>query len=65
MEQMEIKNGFNDYTMQVGKLKALHLALKHSSSSRDDFVMVLKNRIAILCLRLEKLDISLIEVIYS
>jgi hypothetical protein len=62
---MEIKNGFNDYTMQVGKLKALHLALKYSSSSRDDFVMHLKNRIATLCLRLEKLDISLIEVIHS
>lgn len=65
MEQMEIKNGFNDYTMQVGKLKALHLALKISNLQKDDFLLNISNRIAILSTRLEKLDINLVEVIHS
>ena len=65
MEQMEIKNGFNDYTMQVGKLKALQLALKFTTMSKDDFLSNIRDRISVLSTRLEKLDISLVEVIHS
>ena len=65
MEQMEIKNSFNEYSMQLGKLKALDFALQNNRLSLDKFIATLKERIAELFSKLEEVDISMVEALYS
>jgi hypothetical protein len=65
MQQMEIKSGFNDYSMTIGKIKALNLVSSFTSKARDEFVIDVKQRIAILFNRLERIDVKLVEAIHS
>lgn len=65
MEQMEVKNGFKDYTVQVGKLKALHYALQNLNNHALEFVGIMRGKIAHLFKKLEAIDIKIVESIHS
>jgi hypothetical protein len=51
--------------MTIGKIKALNLVSSFTSKARDEFVIDVKQRIAILFNRLERIDVKLVEAIHS